>query len=92
MSGIPTKKLHMETTLCFATASALEAVDVDLINTHQRTNLSPAMALALESVGWSTAEHWLRMQASYDLAALHRRGQAASCRSLNCGALRRVRF
>ena len=41
-----------------------------------RTNLSPAMALALESVGWSTAEHWLRMQASYDLAALRRRGQA----------------
>ena len=80
----------METTLCFAKASPLEAVDVDLINTHRRTNLSPAMAL--ESVGWSTAEHWLRMQASYDLAALRRRGQAASCGSLNCGALRRVRF
>ncbi len=80
----------METTLCFAKASPLEAVDVDLINTHRHTNLSPAMAL--ESVGWSTAEHWLRMQASYDLAALRRRGQAASCGSLNCGALRRVRF
>ena len=77
LSGIPTKKLHMETTLCFAKASPLEAVDVDLINTHQRTNLSPAMAMALKSVGWSTAEHWLRMQASYDLAALRRRGQAA---------------
>ena len=44
---------------------------------HGRTNLSPAMALALESVGWSNAEHWLRMQASYDLAALRRREQAA---------------
>lgn len=44
---------------------------------HGRTNLSPAMALAFESVGWSNAEHWLRMQASYDLAALRRRGQAA---------------
>ena len=43
----------METTLCFAKASALEAVDVDLINTHGRTNLSPAMAF--EAVGWSTA-------------------------------------
>ncbi len=82
----------MQTTLCFAKASPLEAVDVDLINTHRRTSLSPAMALAFESVGWSTAEHWLRMQASYDLAALRRRGQAASCGSLNCGALRRVRF
>ena len=44
---------------------------------HGRTNLSPAMALAFESVGWSNAEHWLRMQASYDLAVLRRRGQAA---------------
>ena len=80
----------MQTTLCFAKASPLEAVDVDLINTHRRTNLSPAMAF--EAVGWSTAEHWLRMQASYDLAALRRREQTASCGSLNCGALRRVRF
>ena len=44
---------------------------------HGRTNLSPAMALAFESVGWSNAEHWLRMQASYDLATLRRREQAA---------------
>ena len=28
------------------------------------------MALALESIGWGTAEHWMRMQASYDLACL----------------------
>ena len=26
------------------------------------------MALALEGIGWGTAEHWMRMQASYDLA------------------------
>ena len=43
---------------------------------HGRTNLSPAMALAFESVGWSNAEHWLRMQASYDLAILRRQRQA----------------
>ena len=30
--------------------------------------ISPSMALALEDVGWSTAEHWLRVQAIYDLA------------------------
>lgn len=30
--------------------------------------ISPALALALEDVGWSTAEHWLRVQAIYDLA------------------------
>lgn len=44
---------------------------------HGRTNVSPAMAMAFEAVGWSTAEHWLRMQASYDLAALRRQGRAA---------------
>ena len=31
------------------------------------------MALALEDIGWGTADHWLRMQASYDLAQARRR-------------------
>ena len=26
------------------------------------------MAIRLEKVGWSNADHWLRMQAAYDLA------------------------
>ncbi len=26
------------------------------------------MALALERMGWSNADHWVRMQGSYDLA------------------------
>ena len=30
--------------------------------------LSANMALALEALGWGTAEHWMRMQASYDVA------------------------
>ncbi len=34
------------------------------------------MALALEGIGWATAEHWMRMQASYELAQA-RRNQAA---------------
>jgi len=29
-------------------------------------------ALALEDVGWGTADHWLRMQASYELAQVRR--------------------
>lgn len=38
--------------------------------------VSPRLALALERVGWSNAEHWLRVQAGYDLAR-ERRRQAA---------------
>ena len=30
--------------------------------------VSPNMALALEDIGWGTTEHWMRMQASYELA------------------------
>ena len=37
-----------------------------------RAGVSAYMALALESLGWGTAEHWMRMQASYDLAQARR--------------------
>ena len=33
-----------------------------------KAGVSAKMALALEDLGWGTAEHWMRMQASYDLA------------------------
>ena len=33
-----------------------------------RTGISPAMALALERIGWSNAAFWVRRQALYDLA------------------------
>jgi len=33
-----------------------------------RVGVSANMALALEDIGWGTAEHWLRMQAAYELA------------------------
>ena len=33
-----------------------------------RPGVSVAMALALERMGWSNADHWVRMQGSYDLA------------------------
>ena len=38
--------------------------------------VSPRSALALERIGWSNAEHWLRVQAGYDQAQ-ERRRQAA---------------
>jgi antitoxin HigA-1 len=37
----------------------------DLLNGH--SDLSPDMAIRLEKVGWSTADHWLRMQLQRDL-------------------------
>ena len=30
------------------------------------------MALALEDICWGTADHWMRMQASYELAQARR--------------------
>ena len=43
-----------------------------------RAGVSPAMALALERLGWSNADHWMRMQASYDLAQERRKQTAAA--------------
>jgi addiction module HigA family antidote len=37
----------------------------DLLNCH--SGVSPEMAIRLEKVGWSTADHWLRMQVQRDL-------------------------
>ena len=36
------------------------------------------MALALEPVGWSNADHWMRLQADYDLAQERRSAAAES--------------
>ena len=33
-----------------------------------KAGVSANMALALENLGWGTADHWMRMQASYELA------------------------
>ena len=35
--------------------------------------ISPAMVLALERIGWSNADFWMRLQAYYDLARERRR-------------------
>ena len=37
-----------------------------------RAGVSANMALALEEIGWGIAEHWMRMQASYELAHARR--------------------
>jgi addiction module HigA family antidote len=33
-----------------------------------QAGISPDMAIRLEKAGWSSADHWLRLQAAYDLA------------------------
>ncbi len=39
-----------------------------------KAGVSAKMALGLEEIGWGTADHWMRMQASYELAqARHER-------------------
>ena len=38
-----------------------------------RCGISPAVALALERIGWSNAEFWMRRQAHFDLAQERRR-------------------
>ena len=42
-----------------------------------KASVSANMALALEDIGWGTADHWMRMQASYELAQA-RRGRTAA--------------
>ena len=45
--------------------------------------ISPAVALALERIGWSDAEFWMRRQAKYDLAQVRREMEAKPSRSSN---------
>jgi addiction module HigA family antidote len=33
-----------------------------------QAGISPDMAIRLEKAGWSNADHWLRVQAAFDLA------------------------
>ena len=50
-----------------------------------KAGVSAAMALALEDIGWGTAEHWMRMQASFELAQA-RRQRASMTHSATSGA------
>ena len=55
-----------------------------LLNGKAGVSANMALALALEDIGWGTADHWMRMQASYELAQA-RRNRAAERRA---GAMR----
>ncbi len=37
-----------------------------------KAGVSANMAIALEGIGWGTADHWMRMQASYELAQVRK--------------------
>lgn len=43
---------------------------------HGRAGVTAAMAIRLESLGWSDADHWMRMQSSYELARERARSAA----------------
>ena len=47
---------------------------------NERIGISPAMALSLERLGWSTADFWMRVQGGYDLAHERLRQEAATRR------------
>ena len=48
---------------------------------NEDARVSPAMALGLEQLGWSTADFWMRVQAAYDLAQERLRREAAAKRT-----------
>ena len=46
-----------------------------------RVGVSASMAIALERIGWGTADHWMRMQGSYDLAQERQKQAGAPIRA-----------
>ena len=46
-----------------------------------KAGVSANMALALEDIGWGTADHWMRLQAGYELAQARRARTAAKRRT-----------
>ena len=46
-----------------------------------KAGVSANMALALEEFGWGTADHWMQMQASYELAQARRARAVAERRA-----------
>ena len=60
--------------LDLTTATAAEAIGVTRQQLHRvvtaQSAISPEMAVRLEAVIGGTADHWLQMQATYDLAQI----------------------
>ncbi len=52
-----------------------------------KAGVSANMALSMEDIGWGTAEHWMRMQASYELAQVRRQhaNQGLTAKTESCG-------
>jgi len=40
---------------------------------NEKASISPEMAVRLGKMGWSTADHWMRLQMQYDLAQVKQR-------------------
>lgn len=40
---------------------------------NEKSGISAEMALRLEKYGWSSADHWMRLQMNYDLAQVRAR-------------------
>lgn len=63
--------------LNLTTAQAADALGISRNQLHRvmtgRSDISPEMALRLEIVIGGTAEHWLRMQATYNAAQVRQR-------------------
>src|SRR5271157_4352210 len=53
----------------------------DLLNGH--SGVSPQMAIRLEKAGWTTADHWLRMQASHSLWQARKQADKIKVRRLS---------
>jgi addiction module HigA family antidote len=63
--------------LGLSTAQAADALGVTRQTLHslltKKRAISPEMAVRLEAVVGSTADHWLRLQVAYDLAQMRQR-------------------
>lgn len=42
------------------------------------SDISPDLAVRMESLGWATADLWVKLQSAYDLAQARRRAQCAA--------------
>jgi len=47
---------------------------------NEKSGISAEMALRLEKMGWSKADHWLRLQMNYDLAQVRKRSDEIQVR------------
>ena len=55
---------------------------------HGQSGISPEMAIRLEKADWSNADHWLRLQAAYDLAQARKRQDSILVRRYSPGEVR----